>query len=1253
VKLRRIIAAGLVLLLLGGAAVFLHRLLCTEEGLRFALRQLERLETVKVRVVGASGTLAGPLSADRIIVDHRTVHIDVRGIHVRPRVAALWTGTVRLDELSIATVYVALRPHEPQPESSPQFLPAGLRIIAPDFTVNSVSLTLVNGSRFTVQRAYGSLRLSRSRLAVEPFTLEDRAGQLAGEVLLRAAEPLGLRGKVSGRWRLADGYTYRFTAAAEGDLDRLSTDVALQEPARLAFSGTLLDLTKEAHATGVVRAIEFDGSPWIAAGTLPKLSGSLAVVASARSTGLDGTLTSPAIDGGQLRLQGAGAWHDGVLEIGSLRTWLPRMQSELTASGTIAFGGGSPRLALHGEWTGLRWPLSGQAVVESPEGRYTLTGALPYAFGTRARVRGPSIPEAALDVAGSFDRERVVLDRADVATLGGNLRGSGQLAWTGAKQWRFHIEGRDLDVGKLRPGVPGRISLAGSIAGKGLAATSPWTATVESLSGTVFGRALTGRGEIAGRDGDVELRQVHVANGTSHVDLNGRWGRTVDLRWDADLRSLAVVAPGLAGELVSSGSARGTAARPEVAGEAHLRHLRYGGIEVASADATVDVDMSDKRASRLELRASTLQAAGLRLDTLHLQAGGFMRQHDLELQFAAPDNPERRIAEFRGTMAANGTYDAKTQTWRGELARTTFTFPDGQASLLQPAALEFGPALVRVAPICLASNEARLCVEGEQVSRPQSWRLIYSARDWPLQRVLRTLLGWHQFGGRLQASGRVEKQPGQPWVGSTVLLVDSPTLDVPLNKFRTQRFDLGRARVDLFAQPDSLRANIDLDLTESTRVSGEAVAERREDLLSSPLRGTLHGESAALTAMSLFVPEIDRSAGSLDAQVTIGGTLGDPQFTGAIKVRDGRFELYRTNLVLSKVTADGKFVGDELEFEAQGETAKGKVTLDGRFRWPDGVMTGSMHMLGDRLLVADTPEFRILASPDLTLHSGPQGYEVEGQIQLPMAKISPKDLSSSVSTSPDEKIVGMEVTDSGPSTVERVRSRIRVVLGDDVRVDSYGLKARLGGDLTVHTRPGDVARGDGVINIVEGQYKAFGMDLKITKGKISYADAPLNSPHIDLTAERNIEDQDITVAINVRGSLQKPFVTFSSTPPMTENEALSYLLTGRSIDTLQSSQATSVNKTAESLAVSGGGLILGGVGSKMGIDQVSVERTSTNDTSVTLGKALSPRLFVSYGVSIAEAINTIKLRYTLNHLWSLKAEAGLNQSADVEYKIER
>ena len=227
------------------------------------------------------------------------------------------------------------------------------------------------------------------------------------------------------------------------------------------------------------------------------------------------------------------------------------------------------------------------------------------------------------------------------------------------------------------------------------------------------------------------------------------------------------------------------------------------------------------------------------------------------------------------------------------------------------------------------------------------------------------------------------------------------------------------------------------------------------------------------------------------------------------------------------------------------------------------------------------------------------------------------------------------------------------MLGDDIRVDSYGLKAKLGGEVTVSTKPDDVPRGLGAINVVEGQYKAFGQDVRITRGRLTYENTPLTEPVLDLVAERRIEAEDVTVAVNVRGTLDRPFVNITSTPAMSSNEALSYLLMGRSLDTLQSNEAQSVDTAAQSLAFSGGGLLLGGIGRRIGLDEVTVESTGTDDTAVVLGKYLSPKLFISYGISVAESINTIKARYTLNEKWSVRAEAGLDQSADIEYRIER
>ena len=60
------------------------------------------------------------------------------------------------------------------------------------------------------------------------------------------------------------------------------------------------------------------------------------------------------------------------------------------------------------------------------------------------------------------------------------------------------------------------------------------------------------------------------------------------------------------------------------------------------------------------------------------------------------------------------------------------------------------------------------------------------------------------------------------------------------------------------------------------------------------------------------------------------------EFTGEFQLREGRLELYRTNLIISNLLADGKFAGDELRSTAGGDTAKGKLDAGRQFQLARG-----------------------------------------------------------------------------------------------------------------------------------------------------------------------------------------------------------------------------------------------------------------------------------------------------------------------------
>ncbi|MCJ7451813.1 MAG: hypothetical protein MUO39_04970, partial [Steroidobacteraceae bacterium] len=213
-KRRQVVIVVLLALLVAVPAALLQRLLYTQQGLEYVVSKLELIESARIEVSGAEGTLAGALSFAHVVVDHDAVRIEADGVRGIPRVMGLLSGRLWLDQASIDRVEVTLKDRGPQPESEIHFLPAWLGISADDVTVRQVGVRLKDGTRLQAASVRGDVRVTRWRVDVTPFAIEDAAGRLDGEVYLRGTSPLGLRGNVAGHWLLPDEHQYRFAAAA-------------------------------------------------------------------------------------------------------------------------------------------------------------------------------------------------------------------------------------------------------------------------------------------------------------------------------------------------------------------------------------------------------------------------------------------------------------------------------------------------------------------------------------------------------------------------------------------------------------------------------------------------------------------------------------------------------------------------------------------------------------------------------------------------------------------------------------------------------------------------------------------------------------------------------------------------------------------------------------------------------------------------------------------------------------------------------
>jgi translocation and assembly module TamB len=125
-------------------------------------------------------------------------------------------------------------------------------------------------------------------------------------------------------------------------------------------------------------------------------------------------------------------------------------------------------------------------------------------------------------------------------------------------------------------------------------------------------------------------------------------------------------------------------------------------------------------------------------------------------------------------------------------------------------------------------------------------------------------------------------------------------------------------------------------------------------------------------------------------------------------------------------------------------------------------------------------------------------------------------------------------------------------------------------------------------------------------------------------------------------------MSFFSDPSLTQSQIASLILSGGSFESAQGHQ----NGGNEMLA-QGGAILAQQLGSRVGIEDVSLESDLTNETSLVLGRYLSPRLYVSYGIALTEQLNVLKLRYSLGDRWTIKTEVGQARGADLVYTIQK
>jgi translocation and assembly module TamB len=1183
-------------------------------------------------------------------------------VELDPTLQPLLGRRLRLEALRIADATLTL-PDSDEPFELPRW-PASLPAIAPPLALDAGSI------------AVDRLRVMQSDDVRGTATLIDvhalRGGLLAedGRLHLERLQAATDRGRFAlhGDYVPEDRYRMDLTASA------LLPAAAGSTPARLGLvaRGDLrrLDIALAGRAPASVRA-----RLRLAGETRPRwtFAANSDALTLAALLGTDDEAAPYAFDlradgiGGAANLQGRIAQGDlfatilpSKLTVENQKLLLAPLSLDLLGGTLLASGRADFTAPADARFDGrvvarkLRWQGdTADAVAVVGDGDFKLSGRLRawIAEGDATLLRGQERAVVSLKATGDDRSARIDTLRATMP--GGRLDGRGTVAWAPTLGWQAEATLAGFDPGYLLPdwrgAINGALRSTGETRRDGGLDVRVVRVDADRLGGRLRGRALGGRGNVlmqfpARDDGRIDYSgEVALTLGASRVDAKGRVAETLDI--DATFAPLQLndLLPTAEGTLRGTLRLSGPRAQPDIAIDLAGQSLRY---EDWTADAL-------RARGRLPWRAGT--AGALSIDGENVEAGLAFARLRLEARGAVENLRVQGDADSDiGAIALAGDVSKRGAQWAGTLASLRFAPTTGPAwALRAPAAFAATPSpaglRLRIASSCFATVSANaageLCADIDWPTRAD-----VRGEALPLALVVPYLperergQAWH-LRGAIDLDAQVRPRAGS-WAGTARVRSAEGGLSIDA---RGRREILGYRDLTLDARFDPQR--IEADLASALAPDGRVAARISTGWDAyAPLQGTIDIDTRELTWLELFSPDIVDPQGRLNGRIALAGTRAQPALGGQARLSDFRAEFPALALALSEgdVRMDAQPDGSA-RIVGSVRSGEGTLRVDGTLGWQDDDTPLRLALRGENVLVSDTRELRAVVDPDVEVrYAAGQPIAVTGRVRIPSAKIDLEGLDAGVSASEDVVVLD-------PANLERSGSTpleldLTLAMGDDVRLSGFGLQGTLGGSVRMRARPGRETVATGSLD-VDGRYTAYGQKLQITRGRLLWSNNAFGDPVIDIRAEREVGD--VTAGIDVTGRASAPVAQVWSNPATSESEALAYLALGRPLSSASADENRQLSGAAA--ALSAGNLLASQLGAKIGLDDAGVsESRALGGSVVGFGKYLSPRLYVSYGVSLLGTGQVITLKYLLRKGFDIEIESStVENRGSVNWRKEK
>jgi translocation and assembly module TamB len=440
--------------------------------------------------------------------------------------------------------------------------------------------------------------------------------------------------------------------------------------------------------------------------------------------------------------------------------------------------------------------------------------------------------------------------------------------------------------------------------------------------------------------------------------------------------------------------------------------------------------------------------------------------------------------------------------------------------------------------------------------------------------------------------------------------------------------------------------------------------------------------------------KFEQVAGRLTARLDLSGYLSRPSVDGMIALSGGALSIPSAGLDVRDFELAGRvknsmFTLDSLSAHVGGGLLKASGTALLPFATPSSGPDSAQLIVSGRQLAAKSPrKYEVKVDTDLRLSLTSRGLDYSGTITVPESRIFLQGIltaGTSTRRSSDRPML-VQMTKPADSLQEssaearkgerrgmpiigkQTNGRLTLSFPKNTWIQSPNINAEFYGDLNAF-QTDSLLELEGTIKISRGTVQLLGKRFQVRDGRAEFSRGPRINPAFVVELEYRFRDanrQERSLIARLTGNLESPNMIFAlDEKPITQQDAISYLIFGRSVDELTLNQQSSVSGNSGAAGSAAfdmlGAQLSNVIAQRVGLDVVEIKSTDgAKAGTLTAGKYITEGVFVSYEKGFGEygANETIPEVFTIEYelirsLFLQFVQANDPRSgADIIFKIQ-